>query len=160
MPRLSTSTIGVTSYCSGEGRQAEIPVSVSLCVCTNSWQKQKTKGWRPLRGNSQPSPYGMSSAHQSCHCPSPHLPNLPLFFPLEKGRQRSQSQPFDITATSPFSPLWFQNSDSPSPSGPGSDLILFFVCPFQVSDLSSADTVLTAPRRKVTWRLMSRPCTV
>ncbi len=50
MPRLSTSTIGVTSYCSGEGRQAEIPVSVSLCVCTNSWQKQKTKGWRPLGG--------------------------------------------------------------------------------------------------------------
>lgn len=47
------------------GSRADVLVSASLCVCTNSWQKRKTKGWRPLGGNSQPSPYGMSSAHQS-----------------------------------------------------------------------------------------------
>ncbi len=105
MLRLSTSTIGVTSYCSGEGRQAEIPVSVFVRTADRN---RKQKADIPSGGNSQPSPYGMSSAHQSCCGPSPHLPNLPLFFPLEIGRQRSQSQPFNITTTSPLSPLWFQ----------------------------------------------------
>lgn len=93
MPRLSTSTVGVTSYCSGEGRQAEIPVSVSLCVCTNSWQKQKTKGWRPLGGNSQPSPYGMSSAHQSCHGPSPTFPTCLCSFLLKREGSALKASP-------------------------------------------------------------------
>ncbi len=68
MLRLSTSTIGVTSYCSGEGRQAEIPVSVFVRTADRN---RKQKADIPSGGNSQPSPYGMSSAHQSCCGPSP-----------------------------------------------------------------------------------------
>ncbi len=73
------------------GRQRFLCLWVCVFVRTAD-RNRKQKADVPSGGNSQPSPYGMSSAHQSCRGPSPHLPNLPLFFPLEMGRQHSQSQ--------------------------------------------------------------------